>query len=77
MRSRREALMKGTRRAKGFRTLALNALIAVAAVLAEVADVPGLHHLIGEINAGKFIAAVAVLNIVLRCVTTTPVGRKD
>ena len=62
---------------KGYRTVVINGIVTVGAVAAECADVPGLEHLIGEQTAMKLIAGVAVANIVLRFITTTPVGKKD
>ncbi|MBG6172678.1 hypothetical protein IWQ55_000295 [Labrenzia sp. EL_208] len=61
---------------KGYRTVVINGVVTLVAIAAEVADVPGLEHLIGEDLAVKLIAGVAIVNIALRFLTTTPVGRK-
>ena len=57
---------------KGYRTIAINAALAVLPILqlAEVIAVIPAEYL------DWYVAGVAVLNIVLRAITTTPVGRK-
>lgn len=57
---------------KGWRTLLLNAAIALFGVL-EAAD---WTTLLGGAAAGWAVTAIAVANMALRSVTTTRVGRK-
>jgi len=57
---------------KGWRTLGLNAAIAVFGVL-EVTD---WTSLLGSNTAGWIVTAIAVGNMVLRSLTTTPLGKK-
>ena len=57
---------------KGWRTLLINLGIAVLGVL-EATD---WTSLLGSDRAGLVITAVAVANIVLRSITTTPIGGK-
>lgn len=57
---------------KGWRTLGLNLAFAAFGVL-EMADWPGL---LGSGKAGLVITAIGVANMVLRSLTTTPVGKK-
>ena len=63
---------------KGWRTLALNAAVAVALVLDYLAASAGL---IGSVlenprHAAAVVLGVNVANILLRLVTTGPVGKK-
>ncbi|WP_068314968.1 hypothetical protein [Polycladidibacter hongkongensis] len=61
---------------KGFRTFAVNAVVGGVALATEVSQVPGLSEIIPG-HAPKFIAAVAIANVVLRFYTTTPAGRSN
>ncbi len=57
---------------KGWRTLAINLAIAIFGVL-EAADWTGL---LGNSTAGLTVTGVSIANMVLRSVTTTPIGRR-
>jgi hypothetical protein len=56
---------------KGWRTLASNLVVAAFGVL-EAADWTGL---LGDGSAGLAITAIGIANMVLRAITTTPVGK--
>lgn len=56
---------------KGWRTLAINLAIAGFGVL-EAADWTGL---LGNPSAGWAVTGIGVANMVLRSITTTPVGK--
>lgn len=56
---------------KGWRTLAINLAIAGFGVL-EAADWPGL---LGSESAGWAITGIGIANMVLRSITTTPLGK--
>lgn len=69
---------------KGYRTLILNALAGTLAgielALPQIVDLLGLPELRGLLPEGwlpGYALALAILNIWLRVVTTTPVGRKE
>lgn len=64
------------RKLKGLRTVLFNGVLALLALATQVTEVPGLGHILGPENAMKAVAAVAILNIVLRAVTTTPLGKR-
>ncbi len=57
---------------KGWRTIIINAALAVLAVF-ENAD---YTDLLNESTTGWVLLAIPVLNMVLRKITTTPVGKK-
>jgi hypothetical protein len=57
---------------KGWRTIGLNLAVASFGVL-EAADWTGM---LGNEKAGWALAAIGISNMVLRTVTTTPVGQK-
>lgn len=64
---------------KGFRTIFVNSAVAaipLAAELLSFLDVFDWRSVAPE-YAGWFILVVGVLNIGLRFITTTPVGKKD
>lgn len=56
---------------KGWRTLALNLCISIFGVL-EAAD---WSSLIGSERAGWALGCIGIANMILRTLTTTPVGR--
>ena len=58
---------------KGWRTLAVNAALALVGV-AEAAD---WTNLLGEGAAGYVVMAIGVANMLLRAMTNTPVGAKE
>lgn len=60
---------------KGWRTLLANALIVLAGIIAYL-DMAGLAAIIPPKYSWVPIA-IGVLNIVLRYMTTTPVGKKE
>lgn len=60
---------------KGWRTLLANGLIVVAGIVAYL-DMAGLSGILPARYAWLPVA-VGVLNIVLRYMTTTPVGKAD
>lgn len=69
---------------KGYRTLILNtiagALAALELALPHVLEVLGMPELRGILPEGwlpYYALALALLNIWLRTITTTPVGRKE
>jgi hypothetical protein len=59
---------------KGYRTLIFNILSAILGVLAAT-DPSGLG--LTENQSGVLVTGVAVGNILLRAITTTPIGKKD
>lgn len=64
---------------KGYRTIIANAAVAALPVAGEILsflDVFDWRSIAPE-YAGWFILVVGVLNIGLRFITTTPVGKKD
>ena len=64
---------------KGFRTLILNALIVLVPVLGETLsflDVFDWKSVLPPQYAGFAILIIGLLNIWLRFITTTPVGKK-
>jgi hypothetical protein len=66
-------------RLKGWRTIILNALIAAGMVALEIvqyADGVPWREVLPDQYALYVVIGVNVLNIVLRSITTTPVGRK-
>lgn len=56
---------------KGWRTLAINLAIAVFGVL-EAADWTAL---LGSSSAGLVVTGIGIANMILRSITTTPVGK--
>lgn len=69
---------------KGYRTLILNsiagALAAIEVALPPLLDVLGMPELRGLMPEGwlpYYALALALLNIWLRTITTTPVGRRE
>ncbi len=69
---------------KGYRTVILNtiagAFAALNAALPHLVDVLGMPELRGLLPQGwlpYYALALALLNIWLRTITTTPVGRRD
>jgi hypothetical protein len=61
---------------KGWRTIAFNVVLIALTILVEVGAAPELHDLIGPEWTRYLLLAVFVANIVLRMVTTGPVGKK-
>jgi len=57
---------------KGWRTLAINLAIAAFGVL-EATDWTGL---LGSGSAGLAVTGIGIANMVLRSVTTTPLGKR-
>ena len=58
---------------RGWRTVAFNLAIAIVGVL-EVTD---MTELLGSERAGMAMTAIGIVGMVLRSVTTTPVGRRQ
>jgi hypothetical protein len=64
---------------KGFRTLIFNGIAVALPLIGEVLaflDVFDWRSILPPENAGWFILGIGVLNIILRFVTTTPVGKR-
>jgi hypothetical protein len=65
---------------KGFRTLIVNGFVAALPVVGEILaflDVFDWRSVLPPDTAGWFILFIGLLNIGLRAVTTTPMGKKD
>ena len=63
---------------KGWRTIALNIGLALPIlwdVLVQIVAIPELQQLVPPQHQDKYLLLVTVVNIALRCITTTPVGR--
>lgn len=58
---------------KGYRTILINILSAVASIL-EVSDIT---NYLNDTQALYFMVGLAVINIALRLITTTPVGLSE
>lgn len=64
---------------KGYRTIIVNAIAAVIPaleVVGMVANIPEIKGIIPNEWMPWYSAGVAVLNVYLRYITTTPVGKK-
>lgn len=64
---------------KGFRTLIANAVAAVPVVASIIVSLhsEGLATLIPPQYMGLYTLAVIFANVILRSITTTPIGRRD
>lgn len=64
---------------KGFRTIIVNSFVAALPVAGEILaflDVFDWRSVLPADTAGWFILFIGLVNILLRFITTTPVGRK-
>ena len=64
---------------KGYRTIIVNAALAVIpflTVLSQVLAMPELQPFIPEKDMPAYMLIGAVINLYLRTITTTPVGKK-
>ena len=63
---------------KGYRTIIVNAILSIAPILEVIAAYSAeVRPYVPESLMGWHTVAVIVANIGLRCITTTPVGRKE
>ena len=60
---------------KGYRTIIVNILMAVASVVALYGITISPEQI--ELISGGIVTMFTVGNMILRAVTTTPIGRKD
>lgn len=58
---------------KGWKTIVVNVLSAVASVL----EMTGVTDMLPEAYHIHYVVALSVVNVLLRLITTTPVGRAE